>query len=356
MEGLAITMVEFVHEETLEASFASVAAPKPPPKPELTALEVGDTYGKFAVSPLGRGYGITLGNPLRRVLLSSIPGTAVTWVKVDGVQHEYSTIPHVKEDATEILMNIAAIRLRSLTERPGKLRLEVSGEGRVCAGDIIATSEFEIVNPETHLATIDSPEGNLSMELNVEQGSGYVPASASKGLPIGVLPVDSIFSPVRKVNYDVEKIRVGQATDYERLILEVWTDGTITPADVVQRASSILVEHFFLFANVTSIADGRGETGGLARAIPAEQYNILLEKLELSARTLNCLKRAHINKVGEVMELTNAELLNIRNFGEKSLNEMYERLREQGIMLPKDALEQEDGIEQNLVEETTATE
>jgi len=151
----------------------------------------------------------------------------VTWVKMDGVQHEYSTIPHVKEDVTEILLNIAAIRMRSLSERPGKLRLDISGEGRVCAGDIIASSEFEIVNPETHLATIDSPEGNLSIELNVEQGIGYIPASASNGLPIGVLPVDSIFSPVRKVNYDVERIRVGQVTDYERLILEVWTDGSV---------------------------------------------------------------------------------------------------------------------------------
>jgi DNA-directed RNA polymerase subunit alpha len=314
---------------TLEITVPSV---EEVPRTQIKPLEVSEEYGRFAIEPLERGFGMTLGNPLRRVLLSSIRGTAITWVKIEGVMHEYSTMPHVKEDVTELLVNFKSIRLRSLVDRPGKLRLEVSGEGWVTAGDIKASSDFQIINPELHLATLDSPEANLSVEFNVEQGKGYKPASLAEGLPIGVLPVDSIFGPVRRVNFKVERTRVGQVTDYERLIIEVWTEKAATPMEVIPQAAQVLVDHFFLFANVSKAIEVASETSALALSLPAEVYNTPVERLELSARTLNCLKRAHINKVGEVLEQDRAELLKIRNFGEKSLDELYLRLEEMGFL------------------------
>ena len=206
----------------------------PPVAPEIPDLSITiqeneQHYGRFVVEPLERGWGVTLGNPLRRSLLNSLPGTAVTWVKVVGALHEYSTIPHMREEVVEFLLNVKGIRIRSLSERPGRLRLEVDGEGEVRAGDIMATADFEIVNPEHHLATLDNADARLSVEFNVEQGVGYEPASQDEGLPIGVLPVDAIFTPVRKANFSVESTRVGQRSDLERLIVEVWTDRTITP-------------------------------------------------------------------------------------------------------------------------------
>lgn len=309
------------------------------PKPEIKAEELSDGYGKFSIGPLERGYGVTLGNPLRRVLLSSIPGTAVTWVKIEGVTHEYSTIPHVKEEVTDLLLSFKAIRLRALTDRPGKLRLEVSGEGEVTAGDLMAPGDFEIANPELHLATLDSSEASLSVEFNVEQGTGFVPAVGDDGFPIGVIPVDAIFTPVRRVNYSVERTRVGQVTNYERLIVEVWTDETISPMEALSKAGQILVDSFFLFANMKKATESAGEAATLAVAVPAEVYNTPVERLELSARTLNCLKRAHINRVGEILEKDRSELLKIRNFGEKSLDELYARLDERGF-LPEQAQSQ----------------
>ena len=319
-----------------------IAPPKvEDPRPQITPDEVTDEYGKFTVEPLERGYGMTLGNSLRRVLLNSIRGTAVTWVKIDGVMHEYSTIPHVKEDVTDLLVSFKAIRLRSLADRPGKMRLEVSGEGWVTAGDIKVSSDFEIVNPELHLATLDSPKARLSVEFSVEQGRGYVPASQADGLPIGVLPVDAIFSPVRRVNYQVERARVGQITDYERLVLEIWTDRSATPMEVLPQAAQILVDHFFLFANVGKVGEAMGEKPSLALSLPAEVYNTSVERLELSARTLNSLKRARINKVGEVLERDRSDLLKIRNFGDKSLEELYGRLDELGFLPEEEPDKQE---------------
>lgn len=310
------------------------------PKPQIKVLEEAETYGKFSVEPLERGYAITLGNPLRRVLLSSIPGTAVTWIKIDGAMHEYSTLPHVKEDVTELLLNVKSIRIKSLVERSGKLRLEVKGEGKVCAGDISTSSEFEIVNPELHLATLDSPEADLSVELNVEQGKGYIPASEREGFPIGTLPVDAIFTPVRRVNYATERTRVGQRTDYERLVLEVWTDGTIAPVEAVRQSAQFLLDHFHLFLNVGKEAGAGGEKRtSRATHLTPEQYRMPLEKLELSSRTLNCLKRARLNTVGEVLEKEEAELLEIRNFGEKSLEELHGRLRALGLLSPESTSE-----------------
>ena len=310
-----------------------------PLKPEVHVLESEDTYGKVAVEPLQRGFGLTIGNPLRRILLSSTDGSAITWVKIEDVVHEYAAIPGVKEEVMELLLNIKRIRIRAQSERAGKMRLDVTGGGRVCAGDIATSSDFEIVNPELHLATLDSEEAHLSIEFNVEQGVGYQPAVQSDGtdgLPVGVLPLDAIFSPVRKVNYAIERTRVGQVTDYERLVLEVWTDGTVTPVEAVRRAAESLVNHFFLFSNLDRVAEaGVDRTPVL---VSPEIYQMHIERLELSPRTLNCLKRAHITKVGEVLEMSDDELLKIRNFGEKSLTELRDKLGERGIAQPKGEL------------------
>ena len=305
------------------------------PKPEIRVLETQGNYGKFAVGPLEPGYGITLGNPMRRVLLTSIPGTAVTWVKIEGILHEFSTIAHMKEDVAEFLVSVKAIRLKSLVERPGKLRLEIAREGAVTAGDISVPSDFEIVNPELHLATMESSEGQLSVEFNVEQGKGYVTAGHTEGLPIGVLPVDAIFSPVRKVNYIVESTRVGQITNYERLVMDVWTDGSVNPVDAVKKGAELLMEQFFLFANADKAGEGTAERPSFTATIPMEQYNTPIEKLDLSSRTLNCLKRSSFNKVGQVLEIEDADLLKIRNFGTKSLNELKEKLKELGFLPDK---------------------
>lgn len=301
------------------------------PKPEVKTLELDETYGKFTLEPLERGFATTLGNPLRRVLLSSIPGAAVTWIRIDGVLHEYSTLPHMKEEVMEVIQRVKTIRLRAQTERPGRLRLEVRGPGEVYAGDIVAPADFEIVNPELHLATLDSDEGALNMEFNVERGTGYVPAQQAVGYSIGTLPVDAIFSPVRKVNFAVEHTRVGQVTDYERLVLEVWTDRTISPLDAVHTAAQVLMEHSALLIGAGKETGGESGSGA---SIPAEIYNITVEKLELSSRTLNCLKRAGINKVGEVLDRSAEELLKIRNFGEKSLEELRARLEENDLPVP----------------------
>lgn len=313
------------------------------PRPEVKTLELDETYGKFALEPLERGFATTLGNPLRRVLLGSIPGAAVTWVRIDGVLHEYSTLPHLKEEVMEVMQRVKTIRLRALTDRPGRLRLEARGPGEVYAGDIVVPADFEVVNPELHLATLDSDEGTLNMEFNVERGTGYVPAQQAVGYSIGTLPVDAIFSPVRKVNYAVEHTRVGQVTDYERLVLEVWTDRTISPLDAVHTAAKVLMDHSALLIGAGEVsADGDGAS---ASGIPAEIYNVSVEKLELSSRTLNCLKRAGINKVGEVLERTAAELLKIRNFGDKSLDELRARLGDNDLLVPDSFLGRSEGVE-----------
>jgi len=302
------------------------------PRPSIEIVEMDDRYGKFSTEPLPRGYGMTLGNSLRRVLYGSLPGTAITWVKIEGILHEYDTIPHIKEEVSELLLNVKEIRLRSEVERPGKLRLEVSGPCEVHAGDIMASSDFEVVNPDLYLATLDSDKAELSVELNVERGTGYVESARGEGLPIGVLPVDAMYTPIRKVSYDVESIRVGQMTDFERLLLEVWTDGSITPVDAVRQAGNILVDQFFLFANVHKVLEDGDEGVPIALRITPEQYNVAVEELNLSSRTLNCLKRAAIDKVGEVLEMKKADLLQIRNFGEKSFTELYDQLRDRDLL------------------------
>ena len=341
-------MIDF---HTFAAPEAMIEEPEPEPVPRITIDTEDDRYGKFVIEPLPQGYGMTLGNPLRRVLYGSLKGAAVTSVKIEGVLHEYATIDHVKEQVSDILLNIKGVRLRSQVDRPGKLRLEVAGQGEVSAGDIMASSDFEVVNPEWHIATLDSDEARLSIELNVERGIGYAEASEGDGVPIGVLPVDAIFTPVRKVNYSIEDTRVGQRTNLERLIIEIWTDGSISPLEALRDAGNVLVEKFFLFANAQKgAADGQLTTPVVLTLTP-EQYNTPVEKLELSSRTLNCLKRASIDKVGQVLEMSKSELLEIRNFGEKSLSELYERLRTFDLLPPEldpdiqEAQEQEEAPE-----------
>ncbi len=321
----------------LDTSILSQSMPErgtEPLAPEIKILEETETYGRFAFEPLERGYGITVGNPMRRMLLSSIEGTAITWVKIDDVLHEYSTVPNMKEEVMEFLLNVKGICIRSLTGRPGKMRLEIRGEGRVCAGDIATSADFEIVNPELHLATLDSEDAVLSVEFNVDHGKGYQPVPQGGdvigGPLMGVLPIDAIYNPVRKVNYSVERTRVGHVTDYERLVLEVWTDGTIGPVEALRKSSDALVSHFYSFKNL-----GKELGGGPDRptiSVPPEVYQTPIEKLELSPRTLNCLKRAQITKVGHVLEKSNSELLKVRNFGEKSLLELMDRLRDEGML------------------------
>jgi DNA-directed RNA polymerase subunit alpha len=318
------------------------------PDPSIRVEVDEDRYGEFVIEPLEPGYGVTLGNPMRRILYSGLEGTAITSVKIDGVQHQYQTMPNIKEQVTEILLNIKAIRLRSEVDRPGKLRLEVAGEGQVSAADIMASADFEVVNPDLHMATLDSQDAKLSLEMNVERGKGYKDASEDEGQAIGVLPIDAIFTPIRKVNYTVERTRVGQRTDFERLALQIWTDGSIRPVEAIKSASSILVNQFFLFSNITeSVQDSTEGVTPVSNKLQAEQYNVPVERLDLSSRTLNCLKRAGINKVGEVLDRSKDELMSIRNFGEKSYNELYDKLRENDLLpadIDPEAQEEEEAV------------
>ena len=302
------------------------------PDPAIRVLESSDTYACVALEPLERGFATTVGNPLRRLLLSSIQGTAVTWVKIEDVPHEYTVIPGIKEEVMDLLLSVKRIRIHALTKRPGKMRLDVTGEGRVCAGDIATASDFQIVNPELHLATLDSPDVSLSIEFNVEPGKGYqqvTPADGAAGLPVGVLPVDAIYNPVRKVDYSVERMMVGQQTDWERLILQVWTDGAVTPLAAIQEASDNLVQHFFMFNQLSRPGDSALDTSNFS--VASEVYLMPIERLDLSSRTLNCLKRAKLDRVGQVLELNRDDLLNIRNFGQKSLEELQAKLTELGV-------------------------
>lgn len=304
--------------------------------PKIECESSSENYGRFVVEPLDPGFGVTLGNSLRRVLLSSLPGAAVTAVKIEGVQHEFTSIPHIKEDVIEFLLNVKELRLRALTDAPGRLYLEASGEGAVCAGDIKSSAEFEIVNPELHLATLDSPEARLGVTLYVEQGKGYVPAGRGDSLPLGVIPVDAVFTPVRRVNYTVGKTRVGQVSNYDRLVLEIWTDGTILPREALARSAEILTKHFILFSELgKALVEGEKPS---APAIPPEKYEMPLEQLGLSARTFNSLRRSGITKVGELLEKTDEDLLALRSFGQKSLEEVREKLKALDLQ-PKTSVE-----------------
>lgn len=302
--------------------------------PKIESTTGSETFGRFSIGPLESGFGVTLGNALRRVLLSSLPGTAVVSVKVEEVQHEFSSIPHVKEDTTEFLLNVKQLRLRSFSDRPGKLTLEARGEGEVTAADIKAPADFEVVNPELHLATLDSPEATLTVEFNVERGKGYVPAGQRDGLPIGMIPVDAIFTPIKKVNYTVEHTRIGQVTTFERLIVDIWTDGTITPVEALSESARVLVNHFSLIGELGKVAPRAEKQALVPMTIPPKIYDVPIEDLDLSVRAYNCLKRSGITKVGQVLEMSEEDLLAVRNFGRKSLEELRERLVARGLMTP----------------------
>lgn len=304
-------------------------------RPVLQVAEASETYGKFILEPLAEGYGPTLGNPLRRVLLRDLPGLAVTRVRIANVPHEFTAIPYIREDVLTFLQNVKGIRMRSLTDRGGKMHLSLRGPGQVCAGDIQAPADLEIVNPEHYLATIESPEGSLEVEFNVERGVGYLPAQhSSDGLPPGTLAVDAIFSPVYKANYQVEQSRVGQRLTYERLVLEVWTDGTITPVEAVKQAAQKLMDLFGIFTLAPQFAQAPGVTAAPLIQVSPEIYHMPVERLELSTRTLNCLRRGGISRVGELLERTWEQLMQIRNFGDRSYEEVIAQLTKKGIPIP----------------------
>lgn len=304
--------------------------------PHITATETEATYASYDIEPLEAGYGMTLGNSLRRVLLSSLSGAAVTSIKIDGVQHEFQDVPGVKEDVTDIVLNVKKLRLRSFSDRPVTLRVEVNGEREVTAADIQAPSTIEIVNPEQHICTVDDPNARFDMELVVETGKGYVPAESKEDQPIGQIPVDAIFTPVRRVNYRVEHTRVGQMTNYDKIILQIWSDGTVTPDEALRQASHILVQHFQMIAeyNEPGIVEPApiAIPGATAYQIPQKIYDTPIEELELSVRAYNCLKRSNITRVGQVLTMGREDLLAVRNFGEKSLTELAERLVERGYL------------------------
>lgn len=304
--------------------------------PQIEIEEANDTYARVVAEPLESGFGTTIGNALRRVLLSSLPGAAVTSVRIDEVGHEFSTIRGVKEDTMEFLLSVKEIRLRGLADRPGKLYLEASGEGNVTAGDIAATADYEIVNTELHLATLDSPDAHLTVEFTVEQGHGYWPATEREPAPIGVIPVDAIFTPIRRVNYNVERTRVGQVTDYDRLVLEVWTDGTVTGSEAVSRAAGLLIDQLVLYSQIGKPQPAVVERGlGVGAALSPDRYNTPIEQLNLSVRAYNCLKRSGLMTVGQVLEKSEDDLLALRNFGRKSYDELRAKLVEMDFLQPE---------------------
>jgi DNA-directed RNA polymerase subunit alpha len=304
--------------------------------PQIEIQEATDTYARVVGEPLESGFGTTIGNALRRILLSSLPGAAVTAVRVEEVEHEFSTISGMKEDTMEFLLNVKEIRLRALTERPGKLYLEASGEAKITAGDIPATADYEIINPDLHLATLDSPGAHLTVEFTVEQGHGYWPANEREPMPIGVIPVDAIFTPIRRVNYHVERTRVGQVTDYDRLILEVWTDGTLTGAEAVSRAAGLLMDQLILFSQLGKPQPAIVERGlGVGAALSPDRYNTPIEQLNLSVRAYNCLKRSGLMTVGQVLEKSEDDLLALRNFGRKSYDELRAKLIQMDFLQPE---------------------
>jgi DNA-directed RNA polymerase subunit alpha len=301
--------------------------------PKIEVVQAAENYGRFKIEPLDPGYGHTLGNALRRVLLSSIPGSAITKIKIDGVFHEFSTIPGVKEDVTEIVLNIKGIRLRSYAERPVKVLLTKQGAGVVRAEDIDTPSNVELVNPNHYICTLDADDAHIEIEMTVERGKGYMAADQRDALPIGEIPVDAIFTPVPKVNYVVENMRIGQATDYDRLLIEIWTDGTIKAGDALSHAAQVLVQYSQTIADFNRLTIEQ-ETPSTPRGlvIPADIYDTPIEELDLSTRTYNCLKRADITKVGQVLEMDEKALLSVRNLGQKSMEEIRDKLIERGYI------------------------
>ena len=303
------------------------------PRIETAELKPDGTYGKFVAEPLDRGFGITLGNSLRRVLLSSLPGVAVSSVKIDGIQHEFSTIPGVKEDVTEIILNLKALSAKLYCDGPKVVTINASGECVVTAGDIVCDEQVEIINPDLVIATLNE-DAHLNMVITLCKGRGYVSSDRNKtpNMPIGVLPVDSIFTPIRKVNYTIENTRVGQMTDYDKLTLEVWTDGSIKPDEATSMAAKILSEHLMLFINLTEnvvpVDFNEPEDNKMEKV-----QEMTIEELDLSVRAYNCLKRANINTVAELIQRNEEDMMKVRNLGKKSLEEVEQKLAALGLGL-----------------------
>lgn len=305
-------------------------------KPKIECIEMSEdfTYGKFVVEPLERGYGTTLGNSLRRILLSSLPGVAVTSIKIDGVLHEFSTIPGVSEDVTEIILNIKNLALKMHGDNNKLIKIDVQGPKEITAGDITCDSDIEIVNPDLHIATLGEGD-RLYMEMTIEKGRGYVTAERNKqpGQPIGIIPIDSIFTPVRKVNYIVQNTRVGQVSDYDKLTLEVWTNGTINPDEAISFGAKIMSEHLKLFITLT---DNISSVEIMVEKEEDKKEKVLemtIEELDLSVRSFNCLKRANINTVEELTQKSEEDMMKVRNLGKKSLEEVQQKLEALGLGL-----------------------
>ncbi len=303
-------------------------------KPKLECVEITENYGKFVVEPLERGFGTTLGNSMRRVLLSSLPGVAATSIRIDGVLHEFSTMEGVKEDVTEIVLNIKELCCRLHTNGPKKVVIDANGPCEVTAGDITPDSDVEIINPDLHIATLDK-DGKLHMEIQLDQGRGYVVADRNKrpDMPIGEIAIDSIYTPITKVNFTVDNTRVGQITDYDKLTLEIWTNASIKPEEAASLAAKILTEHLMLFINLTDHVQG---VEILVEKEESKKEKILemnIEDLDLSVRSYNCLKRAGINTVEELVQRDEDEMMKVRNLGRKSLEEIQQKLAQLGLSL-----------------------
>ena len=316
--------------------------------PQIEPVEEAGTYAKYEAGPLQAGYGVTLGNALRRVLLSSLEGAAVTSIQIRDVYQEFSTIPGVKEDVTQIVLNVKKLRLKSFAAHPVQLRLIKSGAGAVTAADIAESADVEIINQDLVLMTIDTDDVTIEMDLTVERGVGYLGAERAEALPIGVIAVDAIFTPVKKVNYWVEGMRVGQVTNFDKLTIEIETDGTISPEEALSRSAEVLVNQFRPFVTVGMATVPQAAATGVA-ALPPNMLDMPIEELDLPMRAYNSLKRNNIVKVGQLLQLKDDDLLRMRNFGKKSLDEMKERLRMRGFIVPET---ESDGAEDGETDET----
>jgi len=316
--------------------------------PSIECVESRDDYGRFIAEPLEKGFGTTLGNALRRILLGKLPGAAVTQVSIEGIQHEFSAMPNVKEDTMEFLLNVKALRIKPIAGRAGKLTLEVSGEKEVKAADIQQSTDFEIANPECYLATLDSQKARLNVEFEVELGRGYKTAESSDDLPVDTIPLDAIFTPVTKVNYTIEPIHIGRETSLERLNMEVWTDGTVSPAGAISQAAEMLLEQLKPFADYSRADIRVKEEEAETTDVPQEKYNMSVEQLDLSVRTMNCLRHAGITNIGELIGQGERELLALRNFGQKSLTELREKLQAIDISLSPSGINHDEEQEISL--------
>ncbi|MCY6371530.1 DNA-directed RNA polymerase subunit alpha [Clostridium ganghwense] len=307
-------------------------------KPKIECIEAAEdgTYGKFVIDPLERGYGITLGNSLRRILLSSLPGVAASSINIDGVLHEFSTVTGVKEDVTELILNVKGLALKMEGESAKTIYIDAQGLGEVTAADITSDGDIEIVNKDLHIATLDE-DGKLYMEINVDKGRGYVSQNKNKrdDLPIGTIPVDSIYTPIKRVNFSVENTRVGQITDYDKLTIEIWTNGTIRPEEAISLSAKILIEHFKLFMTLTDHADNVEIMIEKEEDKKEKVLEMTIEELDLSVRSYNCLKRAGINTVQELTERSMDDMMKVRNLGKKSLEEVQEKLEALALGLKK---------------------